>query len=465
MGARRKRGNRQAELFPRSIKPVIVIEKNHRLVQLTEELDWTELEQIVQEIRRSKLKNDAGRPPHLRALIGAVVFRATRKMSYRDTEDQIRHYAPARYLCGLTETEWTPDANTIQDFEELLGEDGMARLNEHTVKEAVRQGLADETLMVADTTAQEAAIPYPNEMNLMATFMAAVAAATTTAGGALKAFANATKEIFRAAKNRLRQFRLFAKEKTKAARMKLTREMSNLVERAQSGLRAALQAAEPHKNRLIGYGKVAHAKTRQLHETMTTLLPQIRYWIRTGFVASNKIVSLHMRELYSVVRGKVGKAVEFGLQWGISRLGGGFLLATVGMNRRELVDSKFAVKAVDDHIALFGKAPQAYAYDRGGYSRENIATLKKKGVKYVGVAPRGRAPWAVGGAMREKLVNERAQVEGGIGAIKNGRYGFNRPAARSVAAMAMCGQRAVLGLNLNKLIRGLAARKEMVLVG
>ena len=56
------------------------------------------------------------------------MLRATRRMTYRDTEDQIRHYAPARYLCGLTESEWTPDANTIQDFEELLGEDGMRLL-------------------------------------------------------------------------------------------------------------------------------------------------------------------------------------------------------------------------------------------------------------------------------------------------------------------------------------------------
>jgi transposase, IS5 family len=465
MGTRCRRGSRQAELFGRSIKPIIVIEENHRLVQLTDELDWTELEQVVQEIRRSKLKNDAGRPPHLRALIGAVVFRATHKMSYRDTEDQIRHYAPARYLCGLTETGWTPDANTIQDFEELLGEDGMARLNEHTVKEAVRQGLADERILVADTTAQEAAIPYPNEMNLMATFLSALAAASRKAGGALKACAGWAADKFRAGKKRLREYRLFAKEKTKAARMKLMREMANLVEDVQSGVAKGLRAAEPYKNRLVGYAKIAHTKAKQLHETMTTLLPQIRYWIRTGFVASNKIVSLHLRELYSVVRGKMGKAVEFGLQWGISRLGGGFLLATVGMNRRELVDTKFAVKAVDHHIALFGKAPEAYAYDRGGYSRENIATLKKKGVKHVGVAPRGRAPWAVGGAMRKKLVNERAQVEGGIGAIKNGRYGFNRPAVRSAAAMAMCGQRAVLGLNLNKLIRGVADRKGMVLVG
>ena len=78
-----------------------------------------------------------------------MVFRATRRITYRETEDQIRHYAPARYLCGLTETEWSPDANTIQDFEELLGEDGMKRLNEYVVTEAVEEKLADPKLLVA----------------------------------------------------------------------------------------------------------------------------------------------------------------------------------------------------------------------------------------------------------------------------------------------------------------------------
>ena len=153
MSTRRKLGNRQPELFARSTKPVIALEMNHRLVRLTHELDWTELEEVVEEIRARKLKNAAGRPPHLRALIGAVVFRATRRITYRETEDQIRHYAPARYLCGLTETEWSPDANTIQDFEELLGEDGMKRLNEYVVTEAVEERLADPKLLVADTTA------------------------------------------------------------------------------------------------------------------------------------------------------------------------------------------------------------------------------------------------------------------------------------------------------------------------
>jgi hypothetical protein len=112
-------------------------------------------------------------------------------------------------------------------------------------------------------------------------------------------------------------------------------------------------------------------------------------------VASGKIISLHIPELYSIVRGKVGKTVEFGLSWGISRLRGGFLLATMARDRRELQDSKFAVRAVRDHIALFGKAPRADADDRAGHSAKNVATLKKLGVRDVGLAPRGRTQWAV----------------------------------------------------------------------
>lgn len=465
MTTRRKRGNRQPELFARSTKPVIALEMNHRLVRLSDDLDWTELEEIVERIRARKLKNAAGRPPHLRALIGAVVFRATRRITYRETEDQIRHYAPARYLCGLTETEWSPDANTIQDFEELLGEDGMRRLNEYVVTEAVEEKLADPKILVADTTAQEAVIPYPNEMNLMATFLTAVAATSTKAGGALKAFGAAMAAKFAAGKKRLREFRLFAKEKSKKARMKLTSKMANLVEDIQSHLVRALQAAEPHKQRLVKYAKVAHAKTQQVHDAMTKLLPQIRYWIKTGFVAANKIISVHIPELYSIVRGKAGKKVEFGLQWGISRIAGGFLRARVACDRRELVDARFAIKAVDDHIALFGNAPTGYAYDRAGHSDDNVTLLKAKGIKHVALAPRGRAQWAVRGAMKNKLIKQRAQVEGGIGTVKHSKYGFTKPAAKSARAMAMCGQRAVLGFNLNKFVRGLAKRNKMVLVG
>jgi hypothetical protein len=46
-------------------------------VRLTHELDWTELEEVVEEIWARKLKNAASRPPHLRALTGAATPKAT----------------------------------------------------------------------------------------------------------------------------------------------------------------------------------------------------------------------------------------------------------------------------------------------------------------------------------------------------------------------------------------------------
>ncbi len=93
------------------------------------------------------------------------------------------------------------------------------------------------------------------------------------------------------------------------------------------------------------------------------------------------------------------------------------------------------------------------------------AELKRKGVKEVGLAPRGKAAWEVSGATKKKLISERAQVEGGIGTIKHNKYGFNRPAARSAKMMGACGQLAVLGFNLNKLVRELAKREPVQLVG
>jgi hypothetical protein len=445
--------------------PRIPIEKGHRLVILTDATDWPEIEGRAEEIRSSKLKSAAGRPPHLRALLGAMMLKATRDMTWREVEDQIRHYAPARYLCGLTETEWTPDFTTLHDFAVLMGEDGIKLINEYVVKWAVDEKLADPSVVVGDTTAQEAAVPYPNEMGLMAAFVTSVLAASKRAGKVFEQFALKAKKHVDHAKEKLRHYRLFAKSKSKAVKNKWVAEMTNIIETINQQLGRAAEASKKKTSRVTKYGLVARAKLVRLQQTMAKLVPQIRYWLKTGFVATDKVISIQIPELYSIVRGKVGKKVEFGLNWGFTRLRGGFLLARLALNRRELQDTYFAVEAVKDHITLFGKAPRAYAYDRGGHSAKNVQTLKRLGVKEVGLAPRGRAEWAVSESTKKELVSERAQVEGGIGAVKSSRYNFHRPRAKSVRMMGSCGQLAVLGFNLNKLVRGLAARKRLVVVG
>lgn len=111
-----------------------------------------------------------------------MLLRATKKMTFRDAEDQIRYYAPARYLCGLSESDWTPDHDTIHEFIQQMGEEGTALINEYVVKLAAEKKLADPSVVVGDTTAQRAAIPHPSEIRLMAAFLNAVAAASTKGG-------------------------------------------------------------------------------------------------------------------------------------------------------------------------------------------------------------------------------------------------------------------------------------------
>ena len=463
MSARRRGGNRQPDLFARSKRPAISLPDNHPMVVLTDTVDWTEMELQVEKVRAKKLKNAAGRPPHLRATLGALTLMAIRKMPYREAEEQIRYYAPARYLCGLTETDWTPDFTTIQDFAQLLGEDGCRLINEMVVKQAVALGLSDPNVAVADMTAQEAAIPYPNEMGLLGGFVRSIAGAAKKAGRGFKNFLGKVHGKFRAAKEKVREYRLFAKSKTKAAKDRMVAQMTSVIEDINRNLGKALSVAAEQGRMLRGHAVVAQRRLLELHETMGKLVPQIRHWLRTGFVASGKVINLHIPQLYSIVRGKVGKAVEFGLSWGITRLRGGFVLATMAATKTDLTDASYAVRAVEDLAGLFGKPPRAYAYDRGGYSTENVKRLRKLGVRDIGLAPRGRTPWEVEGKVKDRLIRERTMVEGSIGTIKCPKYGFNRPAARSAAMMGVCGQRAVLGLNLTKLLRGVAQKQGIAL--
>jgi hypothetical protein len=135
-GAQTVEQGQQGQDFARSKRPAISLPDHHPMVVLSDTMDWTEMETRAEKVRAKQLKNAAGRPPHLRVMLGALTLMANRKMPYRAGEEQIRYYAPARYLCGLTERERTPDFTTIQDFAQLLGKDGVRLINEGVVEQA-----------------------------------------------------------------------------------------------------------------------------------------------------------------------------------------------------------------------------------------------------------------------------------------------------------------------------------------
>ena len=75
----------------------------------------------------------------------------------------------------------------------------------------------------------------------------------------------------------------------------------------------------------------------------------------------------------AIVRHKAGKAVEFGLPYLLSRLGGGYIFGT--LIRGVVDESKMPLQALAGYRAIFGAhaTPTLLVYDRGGYA---TATLK-----------------------------------------------------------------------------------------
>jgi hypothetical protein len=425
---------------------LISIREKHELVRLTELTPWPELIEAAQGIRASKVKALVGPEPHYRELLGAIALMSVRQITYRQAEDLIAHYAPARYLCNLMDSSWCPDHITIFEFTQMMGPEGMEIFNKTFLSKAEDLGILDPTRLMSDTTAQEAMITYPNEVGLMKRFSDLTMSALKKVGGKFSSIKSQGKEIASKIKGLVRRSHLFAK--TKEQKVKVGKKLYHTAKDLQGMVKSVLSKAE---RRLHGKSSM---ELERLSKLMDTLFPQILHFLETGFVASKKIIHLQMSELYSIVRGKAGKSVEFGLKWGVNRVDGfvsGFLINGGG----NASDKKFCLQSIREHIELFEQAPETFGFDRGGYSPANIKKAKNLGVKNVGIAPTGKTKWSVSEKMSEVIRRERAQVEGIIGTLKSKKYGFNKPNVKSTSAMEMSGHRSFFGFNLCKALRKL----------
>jgi hypothetical protein len=427
----------------------LAVDTNHPMMRLTKEIDWDLLIEIAKERRSKVIKSTRGTQPNYRANVGAVVVRCLKSTDLRTTEDLIRNYMPARFMCELQNSHWTPDHDTIWEFETMLGEEGLSLFNLHILKNAQARGFLDSKGLCADTTAQEAKIPYPNEVGLLGAFGKSISRSMETLGKAAGGFKNKIKGKLQDMAKNLRSHRLFAK--TKEARLKVAAKMSQLSKELLVDLNDLMSNMSAC---LTGTKKRAANHLAEVHMTMSQLIGQIDHWIKTGFVVKEKIVSLFQSELRSIVRGKIAKPVEFGLKWGINQIRGGYVHLFL-MNEMRAADCDFAVQAIKEHIQLFGHAPKEYGFDRGGWSAPHMDQMKNLGVKKVAVAPRGKEKWKVSKSCEDRLKCERAQVEGKIGTIKH--YGFNKPEEKTTPGMKRAARRAELRFNLGKFYRDLTA--------
>jgi hypothetical protein len=433
----------------------IYVAYNHPFLQLKRALPWTALVEVMTRRWAAAGKNTDGRsglPWDVALYVPLVVLMVVKHLHSRDMEAYLAENVVARVFIGR-QADPQPqirDHSNIARAYTALGKDGVEEINTLMLHVARDCGFADVRLLSSDTTAQELPIGSPNEPGILRGLAQrcgrALTKLTTRAVVGVDTALAQVQTILKTVK----EHHLFAKSQA-AKRQVLTRlltEVGQLV--VQTRLLARGLGARRDR---VTHNALTTLKTMQ--EVAKQLIPQIVQWLTTGVVAKGKIVQAGVTQARAIVRHKAGKAVEFGLPYLLSRLGGGYVFGT--LIRGGIDESKMPLQALAGYRAILGAqaTPALVVYDRGGYATATVRALAKEGVKAIGIQPKGHGAWHVAEAVRETVRSERGKTEGIIGTLKTDTYGFNKPKERLWQTLEMAGPRSVLSFNLNKLMRDL----------
>jgi IS5 family transposase len=153
------------------------------------------------------------------------------------------------------------------------------------------------------------------------------------------------------------------------------------------------------------------------------LLAQTRQRLAGNRVIGDRLVSLADPDARPIRKGKPGKATEFGYTVLLAEEEHGFIAAHQ-THKGNPGDAAQLVPAVQQVMALTGRAPGTVAGDRGFGTAANDQALARLGVKRIGLARTGTP-----GKARQELEHTRAFKR-----MRNWRVGSKRGSASSSAA-------------------------------
>ena len=438
----------------------IYVDYDHPLLQLKRALPWDAIREVMVRMWRAAGKNVDGKPGlawDVSWYAPLVVLMLVKHLHSREMEAYLAENVVARVFISKQDdpTPQIRDHSNIARACAALGAEGEEEVNRLIIKEAVRLGFGDPSILSADTTAQELPIGYPNEPGILG----GIAQRCLRALGRLKKRGSqGVESAIEQAKTILRSVKehhLFAKdpEEKQQVLTRIIQETEQLMGQTTRVVEEVGQSLDRVKQGAVG-------KLKAMKEVTARLIPQILHWMTTGVVAKGKILHAGITQARAIVRNKAGKKVEFGLQYLINRIGGGYLFGSLLLSSPD--ESKMPLVSLAAYRKIFGEkaAPQLFVYDRGGHAQPTIKKLAKEGVQKIGIQPKGKAEWLVAGEDRQRVRSERGKTEGSIGTLKTEKYGFNKPKERKWEALQGSGQRSMLSLNLNKLMKDMVNAKK-----
>ena len=436
----------------KSINVSIFVDKNDKLITLSNHLDWESIFNIVLPNLKKTAKGFwwLGRSLFVRTHLGVMVLQSLLKATDRQMEDLLRSTPKYQVFCGLgVVSNWKcPDHTKIEEFRNRISPETHKKIGDHVVLTAQKLGFADPSWVDIDSTVQESPMSYPTDAGLMKKmslkcykvieYLKEKGFLTKTFQSInIKKITKLSKDYFFLAKNAAMEKRrtLFSElHKTVKTELKESIQyIESLSEEIQSQFDWNIKEHISHINKGWRY------------------LLDVAHFIRTGTLKEGKLLCFYLNFVACIKKGKVGKEKEFGRVFQLGRIGGNFVIpftcTDVKMNDKTSFPD--LLKEFED---IFGKdVLKSVATDKGYFSKENKKELLKRSIPTVGMQKPGDKTDDHMDLQKEELKNRRAGIEPLIGHIK--KFGLGRSRMKKDHTILASGYRSIMGFNLNQLMR------------
>jgi len=389
---------------------------------------------IQQELaKRCKKSKTRGRPSTTsEVILRLLLLKHLRDWSFADLTREVRANLVYREFTRIGGGK-VPDDKTVSRLARQLGPDVIERLHQRVVKIAIENKVASGRKLRVDTTVVETDIHYPTDSSLLSDGVRVLTRIMKKVGQVAGHAGTQLRDRTRTIKLKVLAIARASRNKTASGRQKMKKSYVALLDAAS---RVVGQASR--FSREIGSGikrgsrKVLGKAKRQLDE----MIPRVRQVLfqtrervlRGNTHAEGKLVSVFEPHTEVIRKGKASKPNEFGKLVKIQEAENQLITSYQVLDQRP-ADSTLLIPSLEQHVQIFGRAPEALAADPGFFSAANEAAAQKMGVKRVSIPSNG-TPGKKRKAQQKtrwfkNLQKWRTGSEGRISVLKR-RHGLRR---------------------------------------
>ena len=380
---------------------------------------------------QSRRRGRPGTPAEV--VLRMLVLKHLFDWSYDDLEREVRPNLVYRAFTRIDAGE-VPDAKTILKIAHVLGPDAVAQLHRRVVDVARRAGVTHGRRFRIDTTVVETNVHYPTDSSLLQdgvrVLTRTMQRASTALGDQPGRIRNRLRSVMRrvliigyeARSPQTRAALVQSYRKLMATTRAVVRDAGTMVRRLGQRARTASPEVQPTLQR-------AQEQLRQVRPMVQRVLAQTRARILGGDThVPDKVLSIFEPHTETIRKGKVATPNEFGKLVTIQEAEHQIITAYEVPTKRP-ADVTLWTPALDHHQAIFGRAPDLAAADRGFSSATNEQAAIERGVRRIVLPRQGRKSPARRAYERQRWFRRgqrwRVGSEGRISVLKR-RHGLDR---------------------------------------